>query len=167
MNYDLLVFAEIGGIFVGFAALIASTSVKSPTESYLLRAVVIFGLIVMFMSIVPVIGMGFGLDEHAAFRVSSICYLLLWVPITLLGNHAFKQNVSFAADFKTHRWFNIIVSIGFGITIIGMLLIIALGFFRQVWSGLYIASISLVLSQTALLLIRLLPNTNSGPDSWD
>lgn len=78
--------AEIGGVFVGFGALISVTR-KSEVESNQLsqiRAVVTIGLVVIVAALVPVALSEYGLSGHALWFLASLIFLaLIWAVIGL------------------------------------------------------------------------------------
>lgn len=89
MVEDVVLFvtiAEIAGVFVGFAALIAVTrrsEVDAPQLGQI-RAVVTIGLLVVVAALIPV-GLGtYDVAGHALWLIASIVYLVLnWTAIYL------------------------------------------------------------------------------------
>lgn len=86
---DIVLFvtiAEIAGVFVGFAALIAVTrrSEIDATQLGQIQAVVTIGLLVVIAALIPV-GLGaYDITGHGLWVSSSIVYLVLnWIVIVL------------------------------------------------------------------------------------
>jgi hypothetical protein len=78
--------AEIGGVFVGFGALISITrGDDAPTERLArIRAAVTIGLVVIVAALLPLIISRYDLSEEATWRISSLVFLLLsWSVIAL------------------------------------------------------------------------------------
>jgi succinate dehydrogenase hydrophobic anchor subunit len=78
--------AEIGGVFVGFGALISITSKDQapPARIALIRAAVTIGLVVTVAALLPLILSRYDVDEQALWRISSLVFLLLsWTVIGL------------------------------------------------------------------------------------
>lgn len=89
MVEDLVLFvtiAEIAGVFVGFAALIAVTRRSEMDASQLgqIRAVVTIGLLVVVAALIPVSLGAYDVAGHALWLVASVVYLILnWTVIYL------------------------------------------------------------------------------------
>lgn len=80
-NAELLVhLAEIAGVFVGFGALISIRS-GSTTDEYevtMIRLIVWTGIVVVVTALFPVILVGYGIDGHGLWLLSSLVFLVLW-----------------------------------------------------------------------------------------
>ena len=87
MVRDVVLFvtiAEIAGIFVGFAALIAVTRRSEIDASQLgqIRALVTIGLLVVVAALIPVSLGAYDVADRTLWRVASLVYLVLnWTVI--------------------------------------------------------------------------------------
>jgi hypothetical protein len=78
--------AEIGGVFVGFGALISITSRDQapPDRIALIRAAVTIGLVVIVAALLPLVISRYDVDEPTLWRASSLLFLLLsWAVIVI------------------------------------------------------------------------------------
>ena len=155
MNIDLMTFAEIGGVFVGFAALISFSSKKSVEETWLLINTTIGGLFVMGTTLLYVLPLSYGLTEGQAVRFASVIWLVLYLPSQIMTFRAFGQEGA-RADYERSPWYyRIVTFVGDGVILVALLLI-AIDAVEQYSTGLYVTCVSIVLLQAAMGLLRLL-----------
>lgn len=78
--------AEIGGVFVGFGALISITrrDDASPDRIARIRGAVTIGLVVIVAALLPLVLSGYDLGQEQLWRLSSLIFLVLsWAVIGL------------------------------------------------------------------------------------
>ena len=152
---DIMTFAEIGGVFVGFAALISFSSKKSVEETWLLINTTIGGLFVMGTTLLYILPLSYGVSELQAVRFASIVWLVLYLPSQIMTFRAFGQEGA-RADYERSPWYYRIVIFAGDAVIVIALLAIAAGAVERYSIGLYVTCVSIVLLQAALGLLRLL-----------
>lgn len=92
MLSDVLTFAEIGGVFVGFAALIMFATEQTTEEKWMLISTVLGGANTVLSSLVVGCVVVFVADPLSAVRFSAAALLFLYFPTTaaIFGSSGLK-----------------------------------------------------------------------------
>lgn len=156
---DLVLFvtiAEIAGVFVGFAALIAVTRRSEIDASQLgqIRAVVTIGLLVVVAALVPV-GLGaYEIAGHTLWLVSSIVYLVLnWTVIYLALRRPENRQLA-AAQARTKPLMAALFWV-MEIPVQAPLLLIVFGVNQKLDLAFYLTALVFHLFEAALVLAQL------------
>lgn len=157
--FDVVLFitiAEIAGVFVGFAALIAVTRRSEIDASQLgqIQAVVTIGLLVVVAALVPV-GLGaYGVDGGGLWVTASLAYLVLnWIVIILALRRAENRQIAGAqarANPVTAAFFWLLE-----IAVQLPLLLVVFGVNREIDAALYMTALVFHLFEAAFILAQL------------
>lgn len=148
--------AEIAGVFVGFAALIAVTrrAEMDPSQLGQIRAVVTIGLLVVVAALIPVALAAYNIEGHTLWLVAGATYLVLnWVVIVLALRRPENRQLA-AAQARTKPVMATIFWI-LEIPIQVPLLLIVFGVNRDLDLAFYITALVFHLFEAALVLAQL------------
>ncbi|MBM4384868.1 MAG: hypothetical protein FJ091_16060 [Deltaproteobacteria bacterium] len=153
----LLSLAEISVALAGFAGLVAALGSFLSAERQLaaarVRAIAENGLIVLPFALLPLFVLGFGVEEEAAFRASSVCFLIGY------GAHWSLVITRFARLAREGRYafvFSSWVGIGFSVGALLVAFANSLGVFGSYVGNAYVVSLVGPLYNCALPFFRLL-----------
>lgn len=162
METDLFVhFAEIAGVFVGFAALI---SVRSAQVSDLhgvvyLTSVVALGVWVVIAALVPITVSRYGVHDHALWLSSALAAIAFWVImlIALLRRPSFRS-VNRSPE-PLDRFFPL-VGLPLHVIIAVSLILIILGVWLRLDEALYVTALAAAVVFAGYTLLALVLSHN-------
>ncbi len=158
--------AAIGGVFVGFGALIAVRrgGPTEPLEVAYTRGMVAFGVLAVIAALAPVTLGFFDLTGHQIWALSSALFLVvgLIVGVAMVRTPEYRTNIAAQAE-KTRassrsRWVAVGEVVGSVVSILALVLIpivILLGVTPDLEAGLYFGLVVLALVQAAWILLIL------------
>lgn len=159
----LLTIAEVAATFAGFAALVtlfARRRVAAAAVHDLLRLRLVIGMSVVAVvaALVPVALAGYGLDEHATWRVAAGIFLLMIYSV--IGSFI----ASYGPVKGTFPPDKLAVSVAFILEVaiqIGLVMIL-LGVGAERDYGLYVSALIATIAQSAFVFLRLVESTFGG-----
>lgn len=136
-------FAEIAGVYVGFAALITvrSQRVNDLHDMVYLRGVLGMGVWVVVMALLPIAVARYGVQDHALWASCAVVGLALWAALVVAMNRgevvrAFNRSVE-----RVDRLFPV-VGLPLHVVGAGSLLLIVLGVWRAADDALYVTALT-------------------------
>jgi hypothetical protein len=150
-------FAEIAGVFVGFAALI-SVSRWTEIEAFQLgriRTVVTIGLEVIVASLVPVVLATYGISDHTLWFVSGLVFLLLLWTVIILSLRRPENREFLAIETRARPGISAFFWILLEVPIQLSLILILLGWFPDLEPAFYTTALVFNLFQAAFVLAQL------------
>ncbi|WES63325.1 hypothetical protein P0L94_12745 [Microbacter sp. GSS18] len=159
MNEELLLhLAEIGGVFVGFGALIAVRSPESrdPHARGYLRAMVWMGSSTMLFALLPIILAGYGLSGRALWLTCAIVALIVYLLLVVIDNR--QPDMSGEWEHAHPAYGRTFVAVGLPLhaTIAGGSLLIIIGILPTLEPAIYATVVTATLVFAAWTLVMLL-----------
>ncbi len=156
-NTELLMhLAEIAGVFVGFGALISIRSEAIRDEEVMMiRAIVLYGIMVVITAIFPVVISGFGVAGDGLWTMSAWVFLALWWASSILNRWDFERSRVLAAITGRTRMRMEAPAVPIWLSMNGALVLILTGRLPESEPALYLAAVALNLLLTAQMLIYL------------
>ena len=161
-----LTLAEIGGVFVGFGALIAATRRAEFERAQLerIRAVVTIGLVVVVASLVP-IGLGsYGLGDRPLWFISSLVFLILQWSVILLSLRSRGARTVLADTTRASPLTAAFFWLALELPVQVPLILTLFGRFPAREPAFYTTSLVFNLFQAAFILAQVV-TTQSGPEN--
>lgn len=158
MNEDLFLhLAEIGGVYVGFGALISlrSTEAREPHARGYLRGIVWMGSIVVLTALLPVLITGYGLAAHPLWVACGVVTAVAWVFAVVMINRAPDLSGEYEARHRAYGFAFMSIGLPLHLTIGATLLVIFLGVAPAVEPTLYATAVTAILAFATWTLVML------------
>lgn len=169
METELFVhFAEIAGVFVGFAALIGVRSAK-PSDVHdvtYLRGVLGMGLWVVVAALLAIAMSRYELADRTLWVSSAVVGLVLWAALVIVLNRTPESRALNSSPERMDRLFPIV---GLPLHIIGAgsLVLIILGIRPGIDAALYVTALTTAVVFAGYTLLALAFSRQPAPDSLD
>lgn len=159
MGQDVELFimlAQIGGVFVGFGALISVTRRSDVELSNLgsIRAVVTTGLVVIVASLVPVAISRYDVDEGTAWFLSSLVFLVLSWAVILLAARSREGRQLILTQARDRPVASSFFWLALELPVQVPLILAVLGIFPDLAQAFYITALVFNLFQAAFVLAQ-------------
>lgn len=171
MDTELFVhFAEIAGVFVGFAALISVRSAK-PSDVHdvtYLRGVLGMGLWVVVAALLAIVLSRYGLADRTLWVSSAVVGLVLWAALVIVLNRTPESRTLNSSPERLDRLFPI-VGLPLHIVGAGSLVLIILGIRPGIDAALYVTALTtaVVFAGYTLLALAFSRQPASDPPGAD
>ena len=159
---DLLVaIAGIAGVFVGFGALISTSSgrVSEGFELTYIRGIMSWGLVVIVAALVPVVISLYGIAGHELWLLGSLVFLGLYVGMTVVANRMPEHRAILTTQARLGRARFVaqlaIFLLLFDVPLLIALALVVLGLRPDLEPALYITAVVLLLFEDAYYLAQL------------
>ncbi len=158
MNEELFLhLAEIGGVYVGFGALISlrSAEAREPHARGYLRGIVWMGSGVVLLALLPVLMVGYGLAGHALWVVCAAVAAVVYVAIVVMLNRTPELSGEYESRHRAYGLAFMSLGAPLHLAIAGTLLVILLGVAPAIEPTLYATAVTAVLAFATWTLVML------------